>query len=137
MIAHFICSVIVSSQSRVSTLLVTLVYLNRVKSRLDPESFGVTRMRERIIMGAIVLATKVRTRNTRYCANLMNPSQYTEDYPPENREWARVVRIFTARDISNAESQLLHALDWDLSVTECNVRRQIDDVSTNAEYCRI
>ena len=64
MLAHFVSSVITSSQSKVSTLLVTLVYLNRVKSSLDLESFGVTRVRERIFLGAIVLATKVRIRNT-------------------------------------------------------------------------
>jgi len=61
--AHFISSVILSSESKASTLLVTLVYLNRVKSCLDPESFGVTRVRERIFLGAIVLATKVRIHN--------------------------------------------------------------------------
>lgn len=135
MLAHFVSSVIVSSRSKVSTLLVTLVYLDRVKSSLDPESFGVTRVRERIILGAIVLATKVRICNTWTRANLTNPSQYTEDYPPSNRKWARVARTFTARDISNAESHLLHALDWDLSVTECNVKERMHDVSTNAGYC--
>ena len=67
MLAHFISSVIVTSRSKVSTLLVTLVYLNRVKSSLDPESFGVTRVRERIILGAIILATKVRINNTCSC----------------------------------------------------------------------
>lgn len=65
----------------------------------------------------------------------MRPPQYTEDYPPENWRWARVARVFTARDISNAESRLLHALGWDLSVTEYNVREQMDGVS-NIEYCR-
>ena len=128
---------IVTSGAKVSTLLVTLVYLNRVKSRLNPELFGEIRVRERIFLGAIVLATKVRIRNIYTCIDLMNPPQYTEDYPPGSRKWALVARVFTARDISNAESQLLHALDWDLSVTECNVREQMDGVSTTTRYCRI
>ena len=59
----------------------------------------------------------------------MNPSQYTEDYPPENWRWARVVQMFTARDISRAETWLLHVLGWDLSVTERGVREQMSCVS--------
>jgi len=67
----------------------------------------------------------------------MDHLQYTEDYPPENWEWVPAAQMFTARDISNAESQLLHALGWDLSVTECSVREQADGVATIAGYCRI
>lgn len=138
MLAHFISSVITSSRSKASALLVTLVYLNRVKSRLDPESFGATRVRERIVLGAIVLATKVWTHNAySNLRQLDEPLQYTVDHPPENRRWARVARIFTVRDISSSELQLLHALDWDLSVTEYSVKEQMDRVSTNAKYCRI
>ena len=59
LLRHFICSVITSSRSKTSTLLVALTYLNRVKTRLDPDSFGATFVRERIFIAALVLATKV------------------------------------------------------------------------------
>ena len=64
MFAHFVSSVILSSQTKVSALLVTLVYLDRAKSRLDPELFGPTQVQERVFLGAIVLATKVSIRTT-------------------------------------------------------------------------
>lgn len=43
--------------------------------------------------------------------------QYTEDSCRRNSKWARVSRIFNARQITSAELQLLHALEWDLSIT--------------------
>ena len=59
LLRHFICSVITSSQSNTSTLLVALTYLNRVKTSLDPDSFGATFAHERIFIAALILATKV------------------------------------------------------------------------------
>ena len=59
LLKHFICSVIISSQSKISTLLVALTYLNRAKASLDPNSFGPTLVCERIFIATLVLATKV------------------------------------------------------------------------------
>jgi hypothetical protein len=57
---HFIYSVIGSSRAKTSALLVSLVYLDRTKSRLDLRSFGRTWVRERVFIAALILATKVR-----------------------------------------------------------------------------
>lgn len=48
-------------------------------------------------------------------------SQYIEDCPQRNRQWARIARVFTAREISGAQLKLLRALDWDLSITDDEV----------------
>ena len=56
---RFICSVIITSRAKISAILTALVYLDRVKSRLDPCLFGKTLVRERIFIAALVLATKV------------------------------------------------------------------------------
>lgn len=64
---RFICSVMTASRSKVSAILTALVYLNRVKLRLNQCSFGKTLAQERIFIAALVLATKVWSLQTLTC----------------------------------------------------------------------
>lgn len=50
-------------------------------------------------------------------------SQYVDDSSFRNHQWSRIAQIFTAREVGNAELALLHALGWDLSITENEVLR--------------
>jgi hypothetical protein len=58
------------------------------------------------------------------CTDFVIFSQYTEDSCHRNPRWAHVARVITARQISRAELQLLHVLEWDLSITEDDVLGQ-------------
>ncbi|CAG8050039.1 unnamed protein product [Penicillium olsonii] len=104
----FIASLVTRSQVHVSTLMSSLVYLGRLRSRLPPVAKGMRCTVHRIFLASLILAAK----------NL-------NDSSPKNKHWARYTVVkgyegfgFSVPEVNLMERQLLFLLDWDLRITE-------------------
>ncbi|KAJ5861067.1 uncharacterized protein N7529_008377 [Penicillium soppii] len=107
-IEAFIASLVTRSQVHVSTLMSSLVYLGRLRSRLPPVAKGMRCTVHRIFLASLILAAK----------NL-------NDSSPKNKHWARYTVVkgyegfgFSLPEVNLMERQLLFLLDWDLRITE-------------------
>jgi len=95
----------------------TLVYLNRLKSRLQPMAKGLRCTTHRIFLAALILAAK-----------------YLNDSSPKNKHWANYSCIstqaynfgFSRTEVNLMEKQLLYLLDWDLRINEEDLYRELD-----------
>lgn len=114
---EFITQLVISSNVQVPTLMSTLVYLNRLKSRLQPTSKGLRCTTHRIFLASLILAAK-----------------YLNDSSPKNKHWANYTVIqtqayhfgFNRTEVNLMEKQLLFLLDWDLRITEDDLYRELD-----------
>lgn len=99
---QFVPWIIASSKVRVPTLCYTLLVLERLGSRFPPHAQGMTCTRHRIILAAIIVASK-----------------YLNDQTPKNKHWAVHSRgLFATCEITLMEKQVLSIIDFDLSFTE-------------------
>ena len=113
----FISQLCVSSNVQVPTLMSTLVYLRRLKSRLQPNAKGLRCTTHRIFLAALILAAK-----------------YLNDSSPKNKHWASYTNMsssaynfgFSRTEVNLMEKQLLCLLDWDLRITEEDLYRELD-----------
>ena len=103
----FITSLVDKSHVQVSTLMSSLVYLNRLQKRLPPVAKGMRCTVHRIFLASLILAAK----------NL-------NDSSPKNKHWARYSCVpgyhgfgFSVTEVNLMEKQLLFLLDWDLRIT--------------------
>jgi G1/S-specific cyclin PLC1 len=114
---EFITQLVVSSNVQVPTLMSTLVYLNRLKSRLQPMAKGLRCTTHRIFLAALILAAK-----------------YLNDSSPKNKHWANYSHIntdgqsfgFSRTEVNLMEKQLLFLLEWELRITEEDLYRELD-----------
>ncbi|KAI5464737.1 hypothetical protein BGZ63DRAFT_350069 [Mariannaea sp. PMI_226] len=115
---EFITQLVVSSNVQVPTLMSTLVYLARLKSKLQPMARGLRCTTHRIFLAALILAAK-----------------YLNDSSPKNKHWANYSNIntemysfgFSRTEVNLMEKQLLFLLEWDLRITEEDLYRELDD----------
>jgi G1/S-specific cyclin PLC1 len=114
---EFITQLVVSSNVQVPTLMSTLVYLTRLKSRLQPMAKGLRCTTHRIFLAALILAAK-----------------YLNDSSPKNKHWANYSHFlndgysfgFTRTEVNLMEKQLLFLLEWDLRITEQDLYRELE-----------
>lgn len=114
---EFITRLIVSSNVQVPTLMSTLVYLTKLRARLQPMAKGLRCTTHRIFLAALILSAK-----------------YLNDSSPKNKHWASYSRIncdsysfgFSKTEVNLMEKQLLFLLDWELRITEEDLYRELD-----------
>ncbi|KAK4212758.1 cyclin-U4-1 [Rhypophila decipiens] len=114
---EFITHLVTSSNVQVPTLMSTLVYLNRLKSRLQPMAKGLRCTTHRIFLATLILAAK-----------------YLNDSSPKNKHWANYSVIssnaytfgFSRTEVNLMEKQLLFLMDWDLRITPDNLYKELD-----------
>ncbi|KAI1177112.1 hypothetical protein F4777DRAFT_227412 [Nemania sp. FL0916] len=114
---EFITQLVVSSNVQVPTLMSTLVYLTKLKARLQPMAKGLRCTTHRIFLAALILSAK-----------------YLNDSSPKNKHWANYSHVhcdgysfgFSRTEVNLMEKQLLFLLDWELRITEEDLYRELD-----------
>ncbi|KZZ97522.1 Cyclin Pcl [Moelleriella libera RCEF 2490] len=113
----FITQLVVSSNVQVPTLMSTLVYLTRLKSKLQPMARGLRCTTHRIFLAALILAAK-----------------YLNDSSPKNKHWANYTHMntdlyrfgFNRTEVNLMEKQLLFLLEWELKISEQDLYRELN-----------
>ena len=83
------------------TLMATLIYLQKLKSRLPKNAHGLPCTRHRILLSCLILSSK-----------------FHNDSSPKNKHWAKYTDgLFNVKDINLMERQLIFLLNWDLKVS--------------------
>jgi len=114
---EFITKLVVSSNVQVPTLMSTLVYLTRLKAKLQPMARGLRCTIHRIFLASLNLAAK-----------------YLNDSSPKNKHWASYTHIttemysfgFNRTEVNLMEKQLLFLLEWELRISEQDLYRELD-----------
>ena len=125
-IYEFILSLCKRSYVNVKTLMTSLVYLARLRSRLPSVAKGMPCTVHRIFLASLILAAK----------NL-------NDSSPKNKHWARYTVVpghenfgFSLTEVNLMEKQLLYLLDWDLRVTKADLFHHLEPFLAPIRICQ-
>lgn len=112
----FITQLVKDSRVPVSTLMSTLVYLNRLKSKLSPKKqspkkYGPRCIAHRIFLAALILSDK-----------------YHNDRSPNNKDWAEITGNFgfKCKEVNWMEREVLFLIEWELRITEHDLYYELD-----------
>lgn len=83
-------------------LMFTMIYLNRLKSKLPTNCRGLPSTRHRILLSCLILSIK-----------------FNNDFSLKNHDWMKLTNnLFNLKDINLMERQLLYLLNWNLFISE-------------------
>ncbi|CCH58578.1 hypothetical protein TBLA_0A07890 [Henningerozyma blattae CBS 6284] len=98
----FITRIVRYTNVQVSTLLMTVCYLNKLKKLLPADAVGIPSTIHRLFLACLILSAK-----------------FHNDSSPLNVHWANYTNgLFSVKDVNLMERQLLSLLDWNLQLTE-------------------
>lgn len=97
----FIKNVVIQSNVQTPTLMATSVYLNKLKSVIPKNVYGINTTRHRIFLGCLILAAKT-----------------LNDSSPWNKHWTTYTEgLLRIREVNTIERELLEYLNWDVRIT--------------------
>jgi G1/S-specific cyclin PLC1 len=115
-LADYIRGLAAQSNVQMPTLSVTLVYLNRLKSKLPTVATGTSTLARLDCIADLPGMTC--TRHRVFLAVLICAAKYLNDSSPKNMHWFKYGRFFSSAEVNLMEKQLLYLLDYNLRVTE-------------------